>query len=437
MKKLLSLLTVLLLGILTAGEVPFEYQSKLLEESANYRVFHITYDSPEAPFWEQARQVKAFYYEPKELPPEGAPAVLCLHILGGNGQLTKSIAAFFADHGMPALMPQMPLFLERRPPGNTRELMYGPEGPAYLLATMRATPGDIRRSIDFLASRTGVDPYRMNVIGTSMGGLLAVSTFALDERLDKAVFLLAGAGVRAIMESDNREAAPIHAAYKNATPEQSAELDRLCDLMEPMNHVAALAPKAREGRIRMYNAELDQIIPPAHSEALAKALGLKRDVNYFIIPQTDHYTGVAALPRLLEETLPFFGGAAPVERQPDAEATRLRNLFAALRTVLSPPADGKAVRLKAHFSVREGGQEKQAGDLTLDLGSGRARVALANGKGLSGLENLQFGVGGTPWVVPPSGTTLFMGDGPSALPVGDLLPQQFHLYRQMAVGALG
>ncbi len=316
MKKILLLLA-LFVGLLAANETAFEYQSKLLEETANYRVFHVTYDSPEAPFWEQARQVKAFYYEPKMLPPEGAHAVLCLHILGGNGQLTKSIAAFFADHGMPALMPQMPLFLERCPPGNTRELMYSPEGPSYLLATMRATPGDIRRSIDFLASRPGVDPYHMNVIGTSLGGLLATSIFALDERLDKAVFLLAGAGLRTIMESDNREAAPIHAAYKNATPEQTAELDRLCELMEPMNHIDALAPKAREGRIRMYNAELDQIIPPAHSEALAKALGLTRDVNYFILPQADHYTGVVALPRLLEEILPFFGGRA-IEQQPDA-----------------------------------------------------------------------------------------------------------------------
>ena len=435
MKKILLLLLVLLLSAFAAEEAAPEYLSTLLEETATYRVFHVAYDSPEAPFWEQARQVKAFYYEPKVLPPEGAPAVLCLHILGGNGQLTKSIAAFFADHGMPALMPQMPLFLERCPPGNTRELMYSPQGPAYLLATMRATPGDIRRSIDFLASRPGVDPYRMNVIGTSLGGLLATSTFALDERLDKAVFLLAGAGLRTIMESDNREAAPIHAAYKNATPEQTAELDRLCDLMEPMNHVDVLAKKALEGRIRMYNAELDQIIPPSHSEALANALGLRRDVNYFILPQADHYTGVVALPRLLEEILPFFGGKA-IERQADAETARLRGLFAALRAVLSPPADGKAVRLKMHFTVRQGGQERQAGDLALDLGGGRARIALADGKGLFGLENFQLGVGDIPWAVSPNGT-LFVGDRPADLPAGDLLPEQFHLYRQMAVGMLG
>ncbi len=436
MKKILLLLALFVGLLAAANEIAFEYQSTLLEETVNYRVFHVTYDSPEAPFWEEARQVKAFYYEPKMLPPEGAHAVLCLHILGGNGQLTKSIAAFFADHGMPALMPQMPLFLERCPPGNTRQLMYSPQGPDYLLATMRATPGDIKRSIDFLASRPGVDPYHMNIIGTSMGGLLAVSTFAQDERLDKAVFLLAGGNLKTILVSDNREAAPIHAAYKNATPEQTAELDRLCDLMEPMNHIDALAPKAQEGRIRMYNAELDQIIPPAHSEALAKALGLTRDVDYFILPQVDHYTGVVALPRLLEEILPFFGGKA-IEKQADAESIRLKGLFSALRDALAgSPADGKVLRMAMRFSVIDNGQERQAGHVALDLANGRGHVALADGKGLFGLERLQLGVGGVPWAVSPNGA-LFVGDGRAAMPGRDLLPEKFHLYRQMAVGMLG
>ena len=76
MKQLLFVLSLLLLGGLFGAELSFQYQSRLLEEAENYRVYYVTYDSPEAPFWPEAKQVKAFYYEPQNVPPEGAPAVL-------------------------------------------------------------------------------------------------------------------------------------------------------------------------------------------------------------------------------------------------------------------------------------------------------------------------------------------------------------------------
>ena len=67
MKSFCYILWFVCLGCIFAAELDFQYQSTILEEAANYRVFQITYDSPEAPFWKEARQVKAFYFEPKVL----------------------------------------------------------------------------------------------------------------------------------------------------------------------------------------------------------------------------------------------------------------------------------------------------------------------------------------------------------------------------------
>ncbi|MBR6471515.1 MAG: dienelactone hydrolase family protein, partial [Victivallales bacterium] len=439
MKQLLFAVFLILLGCISGAELSFEFQSRLLEEAENYRVYYVTYDSPEAPFWPEARQVKAFYYEPKTLPPEGAPAVLCLHILGGNGQLTKSIAAFFANHGMPALMPQTALFLDRLPKGNIVQILRGAKGPDYLIAALRATPGDIQRSIDFLASRPGVDTRHINLIGTSMGGILAVSTFAKDERLDKAVFLLAGGRLREILALDNPEVIAIHAAIQHATPEQSAEIERLGDLVEPMNFLKELAPKAQAGRIMMHNAELDKIIPPEFSDALADGLGLTLNVNHFILPKADHYTAVVALPQLLEDTLVFFGGdqrTAPLV--PDADAAKLSAMMSSVKQVLEGGPDDatQVTHIALRFSVLENDSEKMAGRLRLTLGGGKFRLQLDEGIGLADFHRLAIGMGALPWVITPNGS-LFQGGQPSQFAPALLLPDKFHIYRKMTTTLIG
>ena len=74
-------------------------------------------------------------------------------------------------------------------------------------------------------------------MGTSLGGILGVSTLANDKRLDKGIFLLAGGGLKEILEGDKKETRPIAAAIKNANAEQAKELERLCAYLEPMNYV--------------------------------------------------------------------------------------------------------------------------------------------------------------------------------------------------------
>lgn len=61
MKSLCYMLWFVCLCSIFAAELDFQYQSSLLEETPNYRVFLVTYDSPEAPFWKEAQQVKAIY----------------------------------------------------------------------------------------------------------------------------------------------------------------------------------------------------------------------------------------------------------------------------------------------------------------------------------------------------------------------------------------
>ncbi len=419
------------ISCIIAAELDFQYQSSLLEETANYCVYKVTYDSPKAPFWEEARQVKAFYYEPKKLPKEGAPAVLCMHVLGGNGQITKSIAAYFADHGLPALMPQMPLFLDRRPAGSLKGHVMGPDGPRYISDAFRAAPGDVRRSVDFLASRPGVDPARLNIIGTSLGGILGVSTFANDKRLGKAVFLLAGGGLKEILQQSNPEVTPIRTAFENATPEQAATLDEICAYLEPLNYCKALAERVRAGRVRMYNAELDTLVPPARSNALAAGLGLTAGVNHFILPQLDHYTAIAAMPKVLDEVLTFFTSEQAAAPKVDDASAPLRGLASFIQQwLIGPPTDGRVSRLAMRFSISEGGKVKQAGNVKLALAQEKFIFSIAEGQGLEGLQNFTVASGDVPWSISPNGNA-FLGEYKPNVSVSSLMPDKFHLYRRM------
>lgn len=434
MKNFLLVFAVLVQTILAAG-LNFEFQSTLLEEKPNYRVFHVTYDSPEAPFWKEAKQVKAFYYEPKSVPQEGAPAVLCMHVLGGNGKLTQSFAAFFADNGMYALMPQMPLFLERRPGISMEKALNGPQGIQYLESTMRAIPGDIQRSMDFLASRHGVKSGSINIIGTSLGSLLAVSAFANDTRLDKAVLLLSGGDLKEILSLPNREVVPIYKALNSANGEQAKEIDRLIGLLEPLNYAEKLSQSGRNSKIMLFNAEKDTIIPPKNFQALADALKLTRGKNHFILPNADHYTASASIPDVLNASLKFFGGSTEANQTAaeSADSEIIKGLFDAMQKMVATPVpNATPSRLAFRLSSSQNGKETIAADIKLVAAKESFRLELSNCKGLAGVP--KFAIGQTddiPWAISPNGT-LFKGNTQQKPGMLEAIPLQFHAYRNMA-----
>ncbi len=433
MKYLLFLCTLVAFSVVAIGQ-GFNFNSELVEDCADYRVFHVTYDSPEAPSWEEAKLIKAFYYEPKALPQQGASAVLCLHVLGGGGQITKSIASFFAAHGLPALMPQMPLFLERRPAGSLEKALVGPCGPDYIAEALRAIPGDITKSLDFLASRPGVKADSIHIIGTSLGSILAVSAFAKDPRLDKAVLLLSGGNLAEILALPNPEVKPILQAINNATQEQSQELNRLLAAIEPLNFTSRLAAKAKNGKIRLYNAANDKIIPQKNSAALADALGLTGENGHFIMPEVDHYTAIAALPRILNDTLAFFGDSESLGDKKPADSMLVKELFGNFQRMLEAPTDNRTPsRIAFTLNVSKDNREILAAEFGLAVAKGKFRLTLSNCRGLENVNGFSIGQNNdTPWVVSPNGS-LFQGNAPQTPGMLEVIPAQFHAYRNMAL----
>ena len=164
----------------------------------------------------------------------------------------------------------------------------------------------------------------------------------------------------------------------------------------------------------MYNAELDTLVPPARSNALAAGLGLKTGVNHFILPQLDHYTAIAAMPKVLDEVLPFFTSAQATAQDADTktdDATApLRGLANAIQQLIAgPQADGRVSRLAVRFNISKNEQVKQAGAIKIAFAQEKFLLSIAEGKGLEGLQDFTIATGDVPWCISPNGTA-FSGE---------------------------
>ena len=181
----------------TFNDAPFAYEMVERERRPGYRIYRLRYPSPVVTAVEANNTVPADYYVPEGAergPPR--PAVICLHILNGNFELEEMVCRLLASRGIPAILPKLPYYAERSPPGGGRPME---ANPALLVEALGQGRLDVRRTVDLLASRPEVHPERIGVVGISMGGILAASVAGSDARIDRAALILAGGDLPAII----------------------------------------------------------------------------------------------------------------------------------------------------------------------------------------------------------------------------------------------
>ncbi len=141
----------------TYNHAPFEYQSRLLAQRAAFRVYRLTYPSPVVTPVARNNTVPADYYLPNGIHPGDPqrPAVICLHILDGNEELTDLVCSVLAGRGLPAISFKLPYYGERGSAKGPEELA---DNPQLFVGAISQTGEDIRRTIDLLGSRPEVDP---------------------------------------------------------------------------------------------------------------------------------------------------------------------------------------------------------------------------------------------------------------------------------------
>ena len=144
---------------------------------------------------------------------------------------------------------------------------------ASVLADMlRGTVIDMRRGIDYLASRPECDPTRVGYIGASMGGFIGALLAGTDERVQAPILMVSGADWRTMLESSIADA-----FRRTASADQIATAARVLAPVDPVHWVGRIAPRP----VLMIAGDADDVVPPASARALHAAANEPKTVLWY------------------------------------------------------------------------------------------------------------------------------------------------------------
>lgn len=237
--------------------------------------------------------------------PGRLPAVLILHYWGATDlRLERDFAHELNRRGIAAVIMALPYHLQRTPSGEgSGERAIRASVPA-LLATMRQSIQDVRRTVDWIESRSEFDAGKIAIAGTSLGAIVATLAFAVEPRFKTAAFLLGGADLAHIIWNSTRLATQREAFRRQGMTEDRLRQEIVS--IEPLTYL-----KRTDVRPALVvGARFDTIIPPVDTKKLIDALGQVK--SYWL--NTGHYGGALAERSLLRSQSAFL--AASLEGLP-------------------------------------------------------------------------------------------------------------------------
>ncbi len=215
-----------------------------------------------------------------------APAVVVVHESGRSMPIGRLIARGLAGMGLHAFMIQLPGYGNRR-----SELTDRPE---LILTSLRQGIADVRRAYDAVAVWPSVDPARIGVQGTSLGGFVTSTVVGLDSAFDRAFILLAGGNLDQVVLNGKKDAAKIRQNLNSL----GISDDQIRDLARPIEPLR-LAHRISPDKTWLYNGMFDDVVPRESSYALAKAARLPAE--HHIEWPANHYSGIIFLPIVLQQ----------------------------------------------------------------------------------------------------------------------------------------
>lgn len=270
----------------------FPYELRPVSESRTIVLSDVTFPSPVETPHELNNTVHCEYYRPKV---DGKrPAVIVLHILGGDFALSRVFCNMLAQRGVAALFVKMPYYGPRRDSQSPRRMISA--NPDETVEGMTQAVLDIRRATAWLAAREEVDPEQLGIFGISLGGLTGSLAAANEPRLKNVCLLLAGGDLGKI----NWESPDLQ-KVRRELPKFGLEKEALLKKLAPIDPVT-YAANLRGRRVLMLNARDDELIPRACTESLWSACGEPEIIWY----PGGHYSVIRHIFGALDRVSGFF-----------------------------------------------------------------------------------------------------------------------------------
>jgi len=261
-------------------------------DSRTVEVWDVTFPSPVVTSQESNNTVHAEFYRSKR---DGQrPAVIVLHILGGDFPLSRLFCNRLAQQGVSAMFVKMPFYGPRRDAGSSKRMVS--VNPAETVEGMTQAVLDIRRSVAWLAARDDVAAERIGIFGISLGGITGGLAASIEPRIGHVCLLLAGGDIGRVA-LDSPELRKVRGELPKSFGDKEALIKTLA-VIDPVTY----ASRAKGKRILMLNATRDEVIPKACTLALWKGFGEPEIMWY----SGGHYSVIFHLPRALERVAHFF-----------------------------------------------------------------------------------------------------------------------------------
>lgn len=212
---------------------PLNPEVTTFEDTADWTVFHVCFDST------NGQRVPALVGIPKA-GQKPYPLLMVQHGLRGNKNVdyVRLPALELAKAGYASVRIDAHSHGERADPAGAN---------ASVVLAMIQNGGwaqsivDMRRALDYCATRDDIDMERVGYIGISMGAIMGGVLCGVEERIDAAVLMLGGS--------------------------LGALIPGLLDSIDPANYIANFAPRP----LLMLNGKQDPLIVPAAAQRLYDA----------------------------------------------------------------------------------------------------------------------------------------------------------------------
>ncbi len=204
------------------------------------------------------------------LPPNASAAhpaacLILLHGLGGSKEQMAGLAFFAASAGYASLVIDLYGHGERLRPVTAKVGSQAQE----LAVGVRQTAVDVRRGLDYLATRREIDPGRVGLVGISLGAIIGTVSAGVDGRV-KAVALISGGGDWGlILRTLSARNAPVGGRNMNGLKGLDwAKVSADLAAEDPLTFVPHIAPRPL---LLLHGRKDDIIVPQAASELYAAA----------------------------------------------------------------------------------------------------------------------------------------------------------------------
>jgi dienelactone hydrolase len=277
------------------GTERFVARSRVVYDHARIRKLEVTFPSPVVTPSTANNTVHAEYFQPQGEGP--FPAVVVLHILGGDFPLSRTVANYLAQNGIAALFVKMPYYGPRRDPAVPRRMIA--KNPDETVEGMTQAVLDIRRAADWLSARPEVNADRLGITGISLGGIMSALAGGIDQRFARVGIVLGGGKLgEAVWGLDHREAEQFRKQWLESGKTREDFVGRI-ERVDP----ATYGHRLRGRRVLMIEAAHDEVIPPENARALHASIG---DEARLIWLNSGHYTAIWYLPREIVRLERFF-----------------------------------------------------------------------------------------------------------------------------------